>query len=318
MLWHIAGKSHEALSQGPGFLELSHSVTVSDGGLLFNLNYRAVLLRACSPTKWRGHLCRPPGCIPVGGLEHGVAALASGPAVANIPVWCASVCKQSWNACSGLMELSDICDQCHQTSALPPPVHFFVVRASFLDHHGQFAERCGISHVTLSAWWPLQTRLCCCGDKTIYILWLESPWQQIPAESSHWTQGGADGGSGLHVHLQCSPIYTELCLPALLLADPLAPVASGLCHHICLCCWLSDHWNPWGEGGLSAQFCKTLCCTRHPKIILTDFSWPLVWMRRHQGGVIDLRADRVHQKKQSSLHLEWLPEHSLSYCSRFS
>lgn len=27
---------------------------------------------------------------------------------------------------------------------------------------------CGISHVTLSSWWPLLTRLCCCGD-TAYV-----------------------------------------------------------------------------------------------------------------------------------------------------
>lgn len=50
----------EALSQGPGFLELSHSVIVSDGGLLFNLDYHAVLPSVCSPTKWREHLCWHP------------------------------------------------------------------------------------------------------------------------------------------------------------------------------------------------------------------------------------------------------------------
>lgn len=92
------------------------------GGLLFNLNYKAVLLSVCLPTKWRVHLCWHPlgvfrlSCVPLCGLEHGVAALALGPVVANIPVWRASVCKQSWNACPGLMELSGSRDQCHQTS----------------------------------------------------------------------------------------------------------------------------------------------------------------------------------------------------------
>lgn len=72
----------------------------------------------------------------------------------------------------------------------------------------------------------------------------------------------------------CPPsVFSDLhgALPRRYTPGWLAPVASGLCHHICLCCWLSDHWDSWGEGDLSAQFCKTLCCTRHPKIILTDF-----------------------------------------------
>lgn len=30
-------------------------------------------------------------------------------------------------------------------------------------------------------------------------------------------------------------------------AGALVPVASGLRHHICLRCWLSDHWKPLGR-----------------------------------------------------------------------
>lgn len=67
-----------------------------------------------------------------------------------------------------------------------------------------------------------------------------------------------------------------------------APVALGLCH-ICLCCWSSDHWNPWREGDLSAQLYKTLCCIRHPKIVPTCFLVTPGGMRHHQWGIVGLK-----------------------------
>lgn len=63
-MWHITGKPREALRQGPSFLELSHSVIVSDR--------ISQAERPSLPTSSR--------CVPLHGLEHGVAALASGPA----------------------------------------------------------------------------------------------------------------------------------------------------------------------------------------------------------------------------------------------
>lgn len=74
-------------------------------------------------------------------------------------------------------------------------------------------------------------------------------------------------GEGTHTAALSSPVCRELSLP-LYMYIFLATVASGLCH-ICLCCQSSDHWNPWREGDLSAQLCKTLCCIRHPKIVPT-------------------------------------------------
>lgn len=42
-------------------------------------------------------------------------------------------------------------------------------------------ESYGFSHVTLSVWWPLQAKLCCCwGHGHIFVLWLDS---QISAPS---------------------------------------------------------------------------------------------------------------------------------------
>lgn len=69
----------------------------------------------------------------------------------------------------------------------------------------------------------------------------------------------------------------------------LAPVALVLCH-ICLCCWSSDHRNPWREGDLSAQLYKTLCCIRHPKIVPTCFLVTPGGMRHHQWGTVRLKT----------------------------
>lgn len=57
-------------------------------------------------------------------------------------------------------------------------------------------------------------------------------------------------------HSHCRPVFTSLqgAQPPTIHVF-LAPVASGLCH-IGLCCWSSNHWNPWREGDLSAQLYK--------------------------------------------------------------
>lgn len=88
------------------------------------------------------------------------------------------------------------------------------------------------------------------------------------------------GGEGTHTVTLSSSVCRELSLP-LYIYIFLAPVALVLCH-ICLCCWSSDHRNPWREGDFSAQLYKTLCCIRHPKIVPTCFLVTPGGMRSHQ------------------------------------
>lgn len=109
-----------------------------------------------------------------------------------------------------------------------------------------------------------------------------------------------------HCHHQCYPVCRELNFPIMFPAGSLAPVASGVCH-ISLCCWPSDHWNPWGERDFSAQPYKTLCCTRHPKMILVCFLVTPGGMRSHQWEIIGLKSG---QRKQSLLS----PKHLLERC----
>lgn len=147
-------------------------------------------------------------------------------------------------------------------------------------------ESCGFSHVTLSVWWPLQAKLCCWwGHGHIFVLWLDS---QISAPSRKQPLNTGRGHPHCHPELfslqgaQPPTIYIYIYIF-------LAPVALVLCH-ICLCCWSSDHRNPWREGELSAQLYKTLCCIRHPKIVPTCFLVTPGGMRHHQWGIVRLKT----------------------------
>lgn len=192
----------------------------------------------------------------------------------------ASVHQQSWNAYSGLMELSGVCDRCHQTST--PTVRFCAVLGSFLDHHSQCAERAVASAMSPCLFGGLcKPNFVAAGDTVIYLFFGWTLRFQLPAESSHWTRG-----EGTDTVTLSSSVCRELSLPLYIF---LAPVALVLCH-ICLCCWSSDHRNPWREGDLSAQLYKTLCCIRHPKIVPTCFLVTPGGMRHHQWGIVRLKA----------------------------
>lgn len=94
---------------------------------------------------------------------------------------------------------------------------------------------CSISHVTLSSWWPLLTRLCCCGDIS-YVL---CSWN-LPEISSQREQP-LNTRKGQWPTLPPS-VFSSLQgaqPPTVFLVGFLAPMTSGLCH-ICLCCWPSE------------------------------------------------------------------------------
>lgn len=69
---------------------------------------------------------------------------------------------------------------------LAPPYCTFLCRSCILFRPSWpvCRESCAISWVALSAWWPLQARLCCCrGYGHMFVLWLDSPGHQLPGES---------------------------------------------------------------------------------------------------------------------------------------
>lgn len=264
-MWHITGKPHEAQPRAC-FLELSHGVAVSD---------------PISQAE------RPPSWHPLSAFPYVVWSMVW-QLLLQVLWWpafqsdLASVHQQSWNAYSGLMELSGVCDRCHQTST--PTVRFCAVLGSFLDHHSQCAERAMASAMSPCLFGGLcKPNFVAAGDTVIYLFFGWTLRFQLPAESSHWTRG-----EGTHTVTLSSSVCRELSLP-LYIYIFLAPVALVLCH-ICLCCWSSDHRNPWREGDLSAQLYKTLCCIRHPKIVPTCFLVTPGGMRHHQWGIVRLKT----------------------------
>lgn len=119
----------------------------------------------------------------------------------------ASVHQQSWNAYSGLMELSGVCDRCHQTST--PTVRFCAVLGSFLDHHSQCAERAVASAMSPCLFGGLcKPSFVADGDTVIYLFFGWTLRFQLPAESSHWTRG-----EGTHTVTLSSSVCRELSLP---------------------------------------------------------------------------------------------------------
>lgn len=194
----------------------------------------------------------------------------------------ASVRQQSWNAYSGLMELSGFCDWCHQTST--PTVHFCAVLVSFLDHHDQCAERAVASAMLSCLFGGLcKPSFVAAGDMIIYLFFGWTLRFQLPAESSHWTRGrghphchpelsSLQGAQPPYIYIYSQLLWLWVSVTSVCAAGPQTTGTHG------------------EKGNLSTQLYKTLCCIRHPKIVPTCFLVTPGGMRHHQWGIVGLKT----------------------------
>lgn len=138
----------------------------------------------------------------------------------------------------------------------------------------------------------------------ICALQLESPRNQLPERAATEHEEGAVTHTATLSVFQFAGSSASHCISGGLLSPHDFRTLSHLS--------AAGPQNPWGEGDFSAQLYKTLCCTRHPKIIPTCLPVTPGGMRSPQWGVICPESAESGMEEAESLSLKrllerWLP-----------